>query len=42
MAVHIDDYAQVFCVLEGRGEGEVDGEPVRTPSGPPPINRSSS
>lgn len=26
--VHVDDYAQVFCVLEGRGEGEVDGEQV--------------
>jgi quercetin dioxygenase-like cupin family protein len=24
--VHVDDYAQVFCVLEGRGEAEVDGE----------------
>jgi quercetin dioxygenase-like cupin family protein len=26
--VHVDEYAQVFCVLEGRGEGEVDGEQV--------------
>jgi quercetin dioxygenase-like cupin family protein len=26
--VHVDEYAQVFCVLEGRGEGEVDGEHV--------------
>ena len=26
--VHVDEYAQVFCVMEGRGEGEVDGEQV--------------
>jgi quercetin dioxygenase-like cupin family protein len=25
---HVDEYAQVFCVVEGRGEGEVDGEQV--------------
>ena len=24
--VHVDDYAQVFCVVEGRGEAEVAGE----------------
>jgi quercetin dioxygenase-like cupin family protein len=24
--VHVDDYAQLFCVLEGRGEAEVAGE----------------
>ena len=24
--IHVDDYAQVFCVMEGRGEAEVDGE----------------
>jgi mannose-6-phosphate isomerase-like protein (cupin superfamily) len=23
---HVDDYSQVFCVVEGRGEGEVAGE----------------
>lgn len=26
--VHVDDYAQVFCVVEGRGEGEVNGQQV--------------
>ena len=24
--VHVDDYAQVFCVLDGRGEAEIGGE----------------
>jgi quercetin dioxygenase-like cupin family protein len=27
-ATHVDDYAQIFCVVEGRGEGQVDGERV--------------
>ena len=31
-ATHVDDYSQVFCVVEGQGEGEVDGE--RTPLEP--------
>jgi quercetin dioxygenase-like cupin family protein len=26
--VHVDEYSQVFCVMEGAGEGEVDGEQV--------------
>lgn len=25
---HVDEYAQIFCVVEGRGEGQVDGERV--------------
>ena len=29
---HVDDYSQVFCVVEGRGEGEVADE--RTPLAP--------
>jgi mannose-6-phosphate isomerase-like protein (cupin superfamily) len=32
-AVHVDEYAQIFCVLEGRGEGEVDGEQVPLDAG---------
>ena len=27
-ATHVDEYAQIFCVVEGRGEGEVDGERI--------------
>lgn len=41
--VHVDDYAQVFCIMKGRGEGEVAGERtalepgviVRTQAGEP-------
>jgi quercetin dioxygenase-like cupin family protein len=48
--VHVDEYAQVFCVLEGRGEGEVDGEHVsldpgvimRTRAGEPHALRAAS
>jgi quercetin dioxygenase-like cupin family protein len=36
--VHVDDYAQVFCVLEGRGEAEVGGE--QTPLEPGVIFRT--
>jgi len=38
--LHVDDYAQVFFVLEGRGEAEVDGE--RTPLEPGVILRTSA
>jgi quercetin dioxygenase-like cupin family protein len=31
--VHVDDYAQVFCVLDGAGEGEVDGARTRLEPG---------
>ena len=31
--VHVDEYAQVFCVLEGEGEGEVAGERIRLAPG---------
>src|SRR5215216_1565960 len=31
--VHVDDYAQVFCVVDGRGEGEVNGERVELEPG---------
>ena len=30
--VHVDDYSQLFCVLEGRGEAEVGG--AQTPLEP--------
>jgi quercetin dioxygenase-like cupin family protein len=36
---HVDEYAQVFCVLEGRGEAEVNGE--RTPLEPGVILRTN-
>ena len=31
--LHVDDYAQIFSVLDGRGEGEVAGEQVRLEPG---------
>ena len=31
--VHTDDYSQVFCVLDGQGEGEVDGRRTRLEPG---------
>ena len=37
---HVDDYSQVFCVVEGRGEGEVAGE--RTPLEPGVILRTAA
>jgi quercetin dioxygenase-like cupin family protein len=37
--IHVDDYSQVFCVLEGRGEGEVAGE--RTPLEPGVVLRTA-
>jgi quercetin dioxygenase-like cupin family protein len=30
---HVDEYAQVFCVLDGDGEGEVNGERIRLEPG---------
>ena len=39
-ARHVDDYSQVFCVLDGRGEAEVGGE--RTPLEPGVILRTSA
>lgn len=36
---HVDEYAQVFCVLEGQGEAEVNGE--RTPLEPGVILRTN-
>jgi quercetin dioxygenase-like cupin family protein len=47
---HVDEYAQVFCVMEGRGEGEVDGDPVplepgvimRTQAGQPHALRAAA
>jgi quercetin dioxygenase-like cupin family protein len=30
---HVDDYSQVFCVVEGQGEGEVAGERIRLEPG---------
>jgi quercetin dioxygenase-like cupin family protein len=38
--VHVDDYAQIFSVLDGRGEGEVDGE--RVPLEPGVIMRTQA
>ncbi len=32
-AIHVDEYAQVFCVLDGEGEGEVAGERTRLKPG---------
>jgi len=48
--VHVDDYSQIFSVLHGRGEGEVDGEPVplqpgvimRTQAGEPHALRAAA
>jgi quercetin dioxygenase-like cupin family protein len=37
---HVDDYSQVFCVLEGRGEAEVGGK--RTPLEPGVILRTTA
>ena len=37
---HVDDYAQIFCVLEGRGEAQVDGE--QTPLQPGVILRTQA
>jgi quercetin dioxygenase-like cupin family protein len=37
---HVDDYSQVFCVVEGRGEGEVAGE--RTPLEPGVMLRTAA
>jgi quercetin dioxygenase-like cupin family protein len=37
---HVDDYAQIFCVLEGRGEAEVGGE--QTPLEPGVILRTKA
>jgi quercetin dioxygenase-like cupin family protein len=31
--LHVDDYAQVFCVLDGQGEAEVGGERTRLEPG---------
>ena len=46
---HVDDYAQIFCVLEGRGEAEVAGKPtplkvgviLRTQAGEPHALRAA-
>jgi quercetin dioxygenase-like cupin family protein len=48
--VHVDEYAQIFSVLDGRGEGEVGGEPVplepgvimRTQAGEPHALRAAA
>jgi quercetin dioxygenase-like cupin family protein len=47
---HVDEYSQIFSVLDGRGEGEVDGEPVplepgvimRTAAGEPHALRAAA
>ncbi|MQA75328.1 MAG: cupin domain-containing protein [Solirubrobacterales bacterium] len=31
--IHVDEYAQVFCVLDGQGEAEVGGERTRLEPG---------
>jgi len=48
--IHVDDYSQIFCVVEGRGEGEVNGERIaltagvimRTQAGEPHALRAAS
>jgi quercetin dioxygenase-like cupin family protein len=38
--LHVDDYSQLFCVVDGRGEGEVAGE--RIPLEPGVIMRTAA
>jgi mannose-6-phosphate isomerase-like protein (cupin superfamily) len=48
--LHVDDYSQVFCVVDGRGEGEVAGERIalepgvimRTQAGEPHALRAAA
>jgi quercetin dioxygenase-like cupin family protein len=48
--LHVDDYSQVFCVVDGRGEGEVAGERItlepgvimRTEAGEPHALRAAA